>query len=679
MTDVKPTVTPLYRLDAQIGWRASPHSVNVMQDPLLQQLRLGRPGDFPIAANEPFGTFGGLTLPRGITISPEGAVLLADPANNRILFFANRACDSQGAADDSVPAPFRLLWKTPERARPGHAHAHDLFKSEPQVIDFYNLNQPKDVLFLTGNKLAVADTGHQRIIIYSWPTLRVLHQVTEPGSAPTALLEDAEHGLLVADSGLHRLSRFNRLWQKDTDYLGGEGQLQAPVAMALVDDGQVLVLDRTGVITKLSAQGAVREANLDAEQVFFHNIVTPPLHYHEGTLSYPQQAKPACEPLYLGEVEMDRQGYLRGTLLPLLARPRSIRLPRQGTYISNQLDSQQLSSQWHRVVLSADLPSAARILVSTHTGDRAMDEAEVPELKWSTPTLISTDAPNDRPELLIQSEPGRYLRLRVELLGDGFSSPVIRNIQVFGPRDSSLRFLPPPFKHDPESAHFLDRLLSYFDTVREEAHFLIRDFTRYLDPKSVPPGPFLDWLGSWFDWRFLAQWPTELRREMISQSILFFRMRGTLAGVKQMLQWHTGLTGDQPQLIEHFRLRNYADLQRTGVAAAPLYVGELPLQPTADQIAHWFTVVLPSSAVHDKDALEQIRQLIEVQKPAHTAFQLRIFHPGVRIGKQSSIGLDTWVGHYPRGPLGEFSLGQSSTSAAGNPRGLRVGQQLLMN
>jgi hypothetical protein len=50
---------------------------------------------------------------------------------------------------------------------------------------------------------------------------------------------------------------------------------------------------------------------------------------------------------------------------------------------------------------------------------------------------------------------------------------------------------------------------------------------------------------------------------------------------------------------------------------------------------------------------------VEVQKPAHTVFQLRFVRPGVRIGCQSTVGVDTLVGDYPSEPLGELRLGQS--------------------
>src|SRR5690606_3228859 len=103
----------------------------------------------------------------------------------------------------------------------------------------------------------------------------------------------------------------------------------------------------------------------------------PPLQWREEHLEYPQLLKPRCEPLRLQGVSIDRQGHLQGTLLPLLARARSIRLPRSGVYISAQFDSEILSSQWHRVVLDAELPRTGRILVSTCTSDRNLDDDEV--------------------------------------------------------------------------------------------------------------------------------------------------------------------------------------------------------------------------------------------------------------------------------------------------------------
>lgn len=692
MIDTRPSTTPFYRLDAVAGWRQSPVSEEILQDPTLNCLRLGRAGDFPIPPNEPFGTFGGMTLPRGITINVVGQVLLADPSNDRLLYFDNGECP-QGAcgSHDDVPAPFRALWREPDRVDVDEtidpALQHELFTDPARPAGYYDLSGPRDVLFLRNGTLAVADTGHHRVLVYAWPDLRLLRQISLGEGEPWALAEDSHQRLYVADRARSRIVRLSRHGSVEADFAGGRPVLKSPVAVACDSDDNLLILDSVNAqLYLMDEDGKVEALEVTDTRVFARRFAVPPLQWSDDQLSYPQFGKPRCETLKLQNIRVDRQGHLQGTLLPLLARARSIRLPRSGVFVSAQLDSGILSSQWHRLVLDARLPRSARILVSTYSSDRSLDNDEVANIEWSTPAVISTDAPDNLLEVLVQSGPGRYLRVRLELLGDGYSTPLIDNIQIYGPRTGSLRYLPPPFHQDPESAHFLDRFLSYFDTVQEEIRFLMLDFTRYLDPVSVPAGPFLDWLGSWFDWQFLAQWPEELRREMISRSIEFFLQRGTVEGLRQMLQWHTGLTDGQPRIIEHFRLRDYETLQvRRDNDSYPLYVGQYPLEPAPEYFTHWFTVVVPDSVVPDQEALTLLQCLIEAQKPAHTAFQLRVFSPGVRIGCQSSIGVDTWLGNYPNAPLGELSLGQSSTllpaSSASppraQPRGLRIGQQLL--
>ena len=68
---------------------------------------------------------------------------------------------------------------------------------------------------------------------------------------------------------------------------------------------------------------------------------------------------------------------------------------------------------------------------------------------------------------------------------------------------------------------------------------------------------------------------------------------------------------------------------------------------------------------------------VEAQKPAHTGFELRVFNTGLRIGKQSAIGLDTWLGHYPSAPLGAMTLRQSANLPANTVNGIATGQHLL--
>jgi hypothetical protein len=64
-------------------------------------------------------------------------------------------------------------------------------------------------------------------------------------------------------------------------------------------------------------------------------------------------------------------------------------------------------------------------------------------------------------------------------------------------------------------------------------------------------------------------------------------------------------------------------------------------------------------AAPDEDAVATLWLLVDVQKPAHTAFQLRFVSPGFRIGCQSTVGVDTLVSDYASEPLGEMRLGQT--------------------
>ncbi len=190
MTTVRASITPHFRLEAAGSWRMSDKSSEVVADPVTKKLRLGKPGDFPIPANEVFGTFGGMTLPRGMSVSADGKILLADPDNHRILYFDNGVCEDE--TDDSVPSPFRRLWQAnvEETQLEDPSLQHEIFEqsTSPEV---YQLKQPRDVLFSPNGEIVIADTGNQRVLIFSWPELRLRKSIKLAGGSPWALAFDS--------------------------------------------------------------------------------------------------------------------------------------------------------------------------------------------------------------------------------------------------------------------------------------------------------------------------------------------------------------------------------------------------------------------------------------------------------------------------------------------------------
>lgn len=723
---VKPAGPTFWRLDAHIGWRQSTSSHDVFYDDVIGALRLGDENTTAISPTEPGGTFGGITKPTGLAVGSDGWLVLADPSNNQLLGYSTGTIvrptglavghDSHlfliDPANENFPKetidgvtrptglslgktglelpffpdgkqvdsekiyseafkPFTPLWSPCMAAPPAPCSLDEA--RQDIFMDPYALHKPRGVTFSPEGDLVVADTGNGRVLIYTWPQLVTRYIIPLPGGEPWDLDYDSRGRLYVADAAAKRVYRFDRLWRLDTDYLGGDGVLKQPHHLAIDGGDQLFVLDDVARrVVALDDKGTLMPEDDDRlRKTPLHRRVFPrALRLENGTLWLPQDTRPNCPALPLPSLAVDRRGRWAGSTLLLLAQPQGLRYPRVGHYISTALDSKIFNCRWHRLVFDADIPEGTIIAVRTLTASTELEPARMaalPDDRWSVELIIT---PDDQPEVLIQSPPGQYLWLKVELNGNGQVTPLIRSMVLYAPRQSSLEYLPPVFREDADSAYFLERFLSYFDTVFEEIESQIDRFTGYLDPDGVPSGEFLTWLGSWLDLDFLAQWPDKTRREFVRQAIALYKLRGTVLGLQKVLRLHTGLQPPQPIIIEHFRMRGYGSRHtvRGLVDGKPYLAGHTFLPDAEEEIAHHFTVVLPDRAVPDADALETIRHLIDAQKPAHTQYEIRVVHPGLRIGCQSTVGVDALIGPYPSAPLGQLKLAQSGQLAPSRPR-----------
>lgn len=647
-------------------WQGAALSQQVFFDDADGGLRLGDVNATAIQPTEPGGTFGGLTRPTGLAVGPDGRLFLADPTAHVILTYT------------VAQAAFTALWPARSEDPP----------------DGYMLRSPRGVAISRDGDLVVADTGHARMIVYAWPGLAVRQIIELPNGEPWDLAYDTRGRLYVADAAAGRVWRFDRLWRPDAAYTGGQGVLVGPRHLGVDSADRVLVidtvlraivaLDEDGEPAAVESQRTVLDGHgvpLPALDPPRHTRTFPPPLRVEGTeLWLPQDTRPNCPALPLTGLAVDRRGRLAGTGLLLLARPATVRYPRTGRYITLALDSGIINCAWHRLVLDTTIPTGTSLTVRTFTAPSALEPARILELsdsRWSRPLSITE---NDWPEVLIQSPPGRCLWVRLDLSSTGDATPLVRALTLYAPRQSSLAYLPPVFREDAVSADFLDRFLSYTDTIFDEIESQIERFTGYLDPDGVPAGEFLAWLGSWLDIRFLAEWPEATRREFVRRAITLHRKRGTVAGLQVVLRLHAAIAAPHPVIIEHFRLRNYLQNRDPGVADlvnGQPYLAGLPLLPGSTAVAHHFTVVVPAPAVPDNAARETFSRLIAELKPAHTDFVLRFVQPGVRIGCQSTVGVDALIGPYPSAAVGEMRLAGSSVLAAPPPTGLRVGYQHL--
>ena len=97
--------------------------------------------------------------------------------------------------------------------------------------------------------------------------------------------------------------------------------------------------------------------------------------------------------------------------------------------------------------------------------------------------------------------------------------------------------------------------------------------------------------------------------------------------------------------------------------------------PLFEGAAYRFLVRLYPGDLHCAGKLDEVRAIVEREKPAHTLYDLCVIESGLRVGYQASLGIDTLLGGGPAepGPLGESALvlgGQPTwADRRGQPRG----------
>lgn len=367
---------------------------------------------------------------------------------------------------------------------------------------------------------------------------------------------------------------------------------------------------------------------------------------------------------------------------------------RSGTYISAAIDSVVDRCQWHRIELelAEPLPTSASITVSTFTSATALTDVEIAGLTdddWRTVATNATD-------FLVMSGQGRYLWLKIAMLGDGGTTPIVRHIVAHYPRESYLQYLPAIYQADPVSKDFMERFLSIFETVFSSIELKVDDLVRYLDPDGVP-ADFLPWLGSWVDMLFLPTWTTAVRRRLLRHAPELYAIRGTPLGLRRFIQLALGI---DVRIQEGFKQRRWTFLSNNAglnngaavwgdaiVSRLQLdqyaTIGEFALVSTGDPLrdpfhvyAHTFTVFVNASDARNEAAMRLLRYLIDREKPAHTSYTIRSVESRFRVGVQSTIGLDTTVGIYPQTVLNQCATLGCDTVLAAAPQqsttGLRV-------
>jgi phage tail-like protein len=312
----------------------------------------------------------------------------------------------------------------------------------------------------------------------------------------------------------------------------------------------------------------------------------------------------------------------RGDITILKAQEKS-RL--KGVYISKAFDSTIADCHWHKLVVDNSIPEKTQIQISYFISELPKSDAEIVSLSANEWSQLLLPNPHDA---LIFSPTGRYLWLRIELSGDGESSPVVHSVQVYFQRISYLRYLPAVYQENETSRLFLERFLSLFETFFYNLERKIGDVGKLFDPLATPDA-FLPWLAQWLAAVFDQNWPQEKQRRFLRRAATLYKARGTRRGFEEIIEL---FTGEKPIIFEFFQLRCVQDSE-----VRKLYEEIFGADP------FHFCILLKPAQISSEREYFAIKRIVEADKPAHTHGGVRLLQPWMYLNMHTYLGINTYL------------------------------------
>ncbi len=503
---------------------------------------------------------------------------------------------------------------------------------------------------------------------------------------PLALAVCRDKSIYVIDREIKKFLKFTD--GKCSEPFGDLSKIR-PADLVIDRNGNIFVLDETGSIYQFDPDGG-----------------------WQGKINIPDSSDP------IKGIAVNSKGdlYASGNkgIAILVTQKKYTR--EQGFYYSKTLDSGIQECQWHRLALDAEIPQKSILEIYFYcsddnklkdeidnlirsdiktiqekasildgkfhwtgpersfsseeirlNGEKNLPGQEANETKTGNRKLTWAGSKKNPKNILFRGGEGRYLWLKIVLSTfDENVRPNIREMKVFYPRISYLRYLPAIYQEDPSSREFLERFLSIFETVSYDLEIEISEIFKYFDPDTTPAN-FLSWLASWMNMALEEGWEEEKKREFIRRASFLYKFKGTPSGIEKLIEIYTG---KKPIILENlktvkplvlggksnfilgmnslllqtpirgFRLGYDSILGRVALRE----VVQLPEDPFLP-MAHSFTVQLDLSNEEFARYGDRLYRILSDEKPAHTSFNLRVANE-MRMGSGIYVGINTRVGGY---------------------------------
>jgi phage tail-like protein len=401
-----------------------------------------------------------------------------------------------------------------------------------------------------------------------------------------------------------------------------------------------------------------------------------------------------------------------------------------GIFYSGTMDSGgEDKACWDRIDLVADLDSGGALDVYYATTDtpslvdsvneivakdaptleRANEIEALLEARWKGPAELRTFSASETAEaaasqssfrerrthsVLFRGETERYLWIKLVLSGLAPNAKAtVREMRVYHPRLSYLRYLPAVYQKDPVSREFLQRFLAMFETVFSGLEATIEKLPEVFDPEHTP-AVFLDWLAQWLDLGIEEDWSPEIKSKLIRRAASLYQKKGRPDGLAEFIEI---VIGKRPQIQESFATERPFVLGESSNLGAGVRIGRQPTtEVPRDQrtvlgfsqlgtsrirvstqvpvnpfraAAHHFNLLLDLSAKEFQRYERSLHRIIRENSPAHVAYDIGLIG-GRGIGPGMSLEINSIVEDPQPLYLGHSTLGRSILT------GFRYGPEL---
>jgi phage tail-like protein len=577
------------------------------------------------------------------------------------------------------------------------------------------LREPRALLALPARRaLLVADAGLGVVQVFdldSWQWLDSWRGF----QAPTGLAADEQGSVYVLDSAAGKIEkvaisgdRVPAFWSA----LEASGRVARPVGVAAAgltvfvldaEHATIEAFDAAGNLLGRVAEGLQAPLGLAAEA----GAVYAGDNARRRVCVFTPDAQGAYQPAgdavgYEGPVAalaLDGRGRLwvhTGAARAPVALRLGAGCRGEGWLWSGPLSWDALPHAWQRVRPTLQAPPGAHLQWFLHTASQPPDPPVHPGAAEPFPPPWRA-LPVDVNDFFAGGGPARHLWLAARFFSDGTASPRLSQLRVELDGDGYPQHLPEIYRTERGCGDFLERFLALFEGLFHDMEDEIEGLAHLLDPQ-VAPRDSLAWLASFLAVDLPEGLEEARQRALIAGAFERSARRGTLAGLSEALRVEAGVRAviEEPiQGLAVWSLAGGADSSApllgfgTVLASAEAQgavVGTSAVldrshlvtnaeygAPLFDDVAHRFTVRVYRGEVEGPRALESVRALIEREKPAHTAFELCVIQPGMRVGYSSRLGIDTVVG----GPPLPRALGQGALVLDGEAPG-RLGERSVV-